>query len=76
MAGKNKMDNKVIVTGIIIEEDAQYITIETKNGNEVVGYVGNQPSAAKGIKVMAEGFLKRNHLEANIFYITKITKME
>ena len=70
------MDNKVIVTGISIEEDAQYITIETKNGNEVVGYVGNQPSAAKGTKAIAEGFLKRNHLEAHIFYITKITKME
>ena len=40
----NEMDNKVIVTGIITEEDDQYITIETENHEEVVIYVINYPT--------------------------------
>ena len=70
------MNNKVIVTGIITEEDGQYITIETDNHVEVVGYVLNYPTLSRGTKVTAEGYLKRNHLDSNIFHIEKLTKIE
>ena len=76
----NEMDNKVIVTGIITEEDDQYITIETENHEEVVIYVINYPTLAKNIKignkVTAEGYLKRKTLDANSFCAVKINKVK
>jgi len=67
--------NKVVIEGIITDEEGAYVNIKTSEG-EVVGYSLSFFPFIRGLKVRAEGFLKMTSLDQNKFYITAFEVLE